>query len=70
MKYSTLKDAEGKVHLKLGLNHVATFDPNSPVEAIVGGVEELIQTVVGVSAFELVLAVMKAATEGPVTTDG
>lgn len=49
------------INLKLGLNHEVSFPSDATVEEIVGGVESLIKLVVGVSAFELVEAVLKKA---------
>jgi hypothetical protein len=60
MKYEVTKDNEGHVRLQLGLNHGVTFDPDATLDDIVEGVEFLIQTVVGVSAFELCTAVLNA----------
>lgn len=59
MKYVTRKLEGGEVQLQLGLNHFVTYAPDANVEAIVAGVENLINNVVGVSAFELCAAVMK-----------
>lgn len=66
MEYSTEKTEEG-VELKLG-NFAATFEKGASMEDVCNGVEKLIEVAVGVSAFELVLSVVKAmSTE---TTDG
>lgn len=58
MKYETWNDEKG-VTLKLGLNHSVTFEPGVHIEDVVQGIEQLIQTVVGVSAFELAMAVVE-----------
>jgi hypothetical protein len=58
MKYEVTKNDEGQAILKLGLNHSVTFDAGATVEEICEGVEQLIQAVVGISAFELVTAVL------------
>jgi hypothetical protein len=57
MKYE-VRTEDDKVILKLGLNHEAEFKKGASVEAIVSGVTELINVTVGVSAFDLVSAVM------------
>jgi hypothetical protein len=58
LKYETKTEEDGKVVLQLGLNHSVGFEKGMDVEGIVVGVETLIQSVVGVSAFELCAAVM------------
>jgi hypothetical protein len=63
VKYETRTDEDGRAILKLGMNHEVSFEKGIDVEGIVGGVEMLIQTVVGVSAFELVGAVMEEFTK-------
>lgn len=65
MKYEVTKDAEGFTHLKLGLNHSVHFDPDAGLEDVIGGVEDIIQRVVGVSAFELTMAVVAELNKEP-----
>ena len=57
MKYEIKTEEDGTVSLKLGLTHSVNIR-DSEMESIIGGVEMLIQNVVGVSAFELCTAVM------------
>lgn len=63
MKYEVTTDDAGMVSLKLGLTHSVHFEPDAQLEDIVGGVEDLIQRVVGVSAFELTMAVLAEKTK-------
>lgn len=57
MKYEVKKLEDGKVSLSLGINHGVTFDKDADAEAVVTGVNALIETVAGISAFELANAV-------------
>lgn len=58
MKYEVKTEENGDVALKLGLNHGVTFQKGATAEDICAGVEALIEVVVGVSAFELAVAVV------------
>jgi hypothetical protein len=58
MKYEINTEEDGRVVLKLGLVHSVSFSKDMDLEGIIRGVEMLIEATVGVSAFELVTAVM------------
>ena len=57
MKYTVKKLEDGKVSLQLGLNHGVTFDADATPENVVTGVNVLIESVAGISAFEMARAV-------------
>lgn len=59
MKYTVKKLEDGKVSLQLGLSHGVTFDTDATPEHVVTGVNALIESVSGISAFELANAVAK-----------
>lgn len=63
MKYEVTKAENGELTLKLGTVHSVSFQKGVTVEELAAGVEELIQAVVGVSAFELMLALIKKSNE-------
>jgi len=60
VKHEITKHEDGSLTLKLGLTHAATFEPRATTEEIVMGVNQLVQTVVGLSVFELAAEVVKA----------
>lgn len=59
MKFTVNKLEDGRVELQLGLSHVATFDADAGPENVVVGVNNLIDIVTGVSAFDMANAVAK-----------
>lgn len=59
MKFTVKKLEDGRVELQLGINHVATFDKEADAESVVVGVNNLIDIVTGVSAFDMANAVAK-----------
>ena len=59
MKYEVKKLEDGRVSLQLGLNHGVTFEVDANPEAVVTGVNTLIEAVSGISAFEMANAVAK-----------
>ena len=59
MKYEVKKLEDGRVSLQLGLNHGVTFEADANPEAVVTGVNTLIEAVSGISAFEMANAVAK-----------
>jgi hypothetical protein len=59
MKYETSLNEDGSVHLKLGTVHSVTFAPESTMDDVVGGLESLVEAVLGVSVFEMGMAVVK-----------
>jgi hypothetical protein len=68
MKYEITKHEDGGVTLTLGTHKSVDFASGVPIDAVVTGVEMLIEAVVGVSVFELVTSVLKA--QGVVNEDG
>lgn len=59
MKFEVKKLEDGKVSLQLGLSHGITFDADANPEEVVTGVNVLIESVAGISAFEMANAVAK-----------
>jgi hypothetical protein len=71
MKYEIEKMPEdGSVILKLGMNNAVSFDKDATPEDIVFGVQTLIEQVTGISAFELVNAVVDVYLRKEVANDG
>jgi hypothetical protein len=64
LKYEVRTEDDGKVVLKLGTHHEVGFEKGMDVEGIIHGVETVIQAVVGISAFELCMAVMAEFNKG------
>jgi hypothetical protein len=58
MKFET-KTIDDRVVLILGTHHSVSFDRGVDLEQICAGVETLVETTIGVSVFDLVLAVIK-----------
>lgn len=59
MKYEVNTEEDGKISLKLGLNHEVTFDKDIDIDGIVQGVEALIHVTTGISAMDLISAVVR-----------
>ena len=69
MNYETRTEKNGTIILTLGLHHQIEFEPDVGLEGIVLGVQEIIESVSGISSLDLIKAVMDEFAKGGIRLD-